>query len=221
MPRRNSGSDQYYPAGAQPTPRHGAGLRSVLYRGLTGGTQGRPDSDSVRERLLMVAGPSDRTRSGIDLTRAAAVLGVSRRTLERWVAQERDGTGQRPSPGNDRQLSTAARKAASTQAGRRAVVARLPRPDPTKQVRLKVSGLQGTARGGRYYLRRRDTTVFLSAGSYDRMLAAYASGGDKGLQAWLTGYYSGGDQDNPVGYGGGAWHFGDITGLGIDFPDQP
>src|SRR5450759_5645794 len=77
----------------------GANLRGKLFTALTGNSEadvtGKGD---VRGMLMAVGGSSSKTKSGIDLTKAAAKLGVSRRTVERWVKTAATGQGQRPSP---------------------------------------------------------------------------------------------------------------------------
>ena len=74
-------------------------LRGKLFSAITGrdaDVSGQPGGD-LRGMLMAVGGASRRTQSGIDLTKAAKSLGVSRRTVERWVKTEQTGTGQRPS----------------------------------------------------------------------------------------------------------------------------
>ena len=75
-------------------------LRGTVFQALTGQT-GADVSGTTTGDLLgqirAIGGSSARTRSGIDLTRAATRLGVSRRTVERWVANATTGGGRRPS----------------------------------------------------------------------------------------------------------------------------
>ena len=100
-------------------------LRGKLFAALTGrqvDVSGTAGAD-LRGQLMAVGGPSGRTKSGIDLTKAAKGLGVSRRTVERWVKTEQTGDGQRPSPGHAKKLATKARQAATTKAGRKAALA--------------------------------------------------------------------------------------------------
>ena len=74
-------------------------LRGKLFTALTGrdaDVSGQAGGD-LRGMLMAVGGASRRTKSGIDLTKAAKSLGVSRRTVERWVKTEQTSAGQRPS----------------------------------------------------------------------------------------------------------------------------
>src|SRR4051794_29802263 len=91
-------------------------LRGKVFNLLTGmqaDVSGSPQGD-LRGMLLAVGGTSSKTRSGIDLTGAAAKLGVSRRTVERWVRTSQTGTGQRPSAAHLTNLAKQARQAATT-----------------------------------------------------------------------------------------------------------
>ena len=111
-----------------------ADLRTSLFSMLTGrqaDVSGQVGGD-VRGMLMAVGGASSRTKSGIDLTRAAGKLGVSRRTVERWVKTAQTGSGQRPSSQHAKTLATKARQAATTKAGRKAIA----RP---KSVQIKLS----------------------------------------------------------------------------------
>ena len=99
-----------------------ADLRNTLFAVLTGrqgDVSGKAGGD-VRGMLMAVGGSSTRTKSGIDLTAAANKLGVSRRTVERWVKTAQTGTGQRPSAPHAKALAAKARQAATTKAGRKA-----------------------------------------------------------------------------------------------------
>ena len=71
---------------------------------------------SVRDALLEVGGPSATSQHGVDVAAAATALGVSRRTVERWLqpAEETAGAG---APGRRRAqiVQEIARRAAARQ----------------------------------------------------------------------------------------------------------
>lgn len=164
------------------------GLRGVLFSALTGNrgdVSGK--GQDVKGMLLAVGGPSRRTRSGIDLTAAADKLGVTRRTVERWLRSGQPG-GQRPSQHHAKALAKAARQAATTRAGRKAGVAGLRSKvaRSTAGVRLSIGGTQGPTAQGRTYTRPRLTQLDLDQQDALAMLDAYERGGDKGFMSWAT-----------------------------------
>ena len=68
-------------------------LRGKIFSALTGqkaDVSGKPTGD-LRGMLLAVGGASPKTKSGIDLTAAAHKLGVTRRTVERWLKAAETG----------------------------------------------------------------------------------------------------------------------------------
>lgn len=185
-------------------------LRSQIFSALTGrdaDVSGKTDGD-VRGMLMAIGGPSDRTRSGIDLTKAAKAAGVSRRTAERWVAAAESGAGQRPSPRHLKTLSTKARQAASTKQGRRAALADA-RQKVANGVRLSLTGMQGPST--KDYFRPRTTRLDLDPAETAAMLDAWEKGGEKGFMTWVTDRWGGDRQDNYVD----DWQFGDMDDIDI------
>lgn len=63
---------------------YGQESRAEEYRDLSSKALAEEGS-SLHEALLAVGGPSDTTSHGIDIAKAARELGVSRRTVERWL----------------------------------------------------------------------------------------------------------------------------------------
>lgn len=182
-------------------------LRGQIFSAVTGqaaDVSGRPGGD-LRGMLMAVGGPSARTRSGIDLTRAAKALGVSRRTAERWTA----GT-QAPSPGVARTLARRARQAATTKAGRRAALA----ASPTRQAiasrgaRLSITAVQGPHT--RDYMRARTTQLDLDPADAQAMLDAWEQGGEKGFMTWATNHWGQDYLDD--------WRFGDVDDVTVESP---
>lgn len=186
-------------------------LRGTVFQALTGRT-GADVSGSVAGDLLgqlrAVGGPSTRTRSGIDLTRAASRLGVSRRTVERWVASAAAGGGRRPSPASARTIASRARSAATSQRGRREAVQAARAQAAQNGVRLRINGRQGPTRAGRDYLRPRQTFQNLSPDEADSLFDAYERGGEQGFLDWATSYW---DQNYLDG-----WGFDTIDGVEVD-----
>jgi transposase-like protein len=191
-----------------------AGLRGKLFTALTGqaaDVAGKADGD-VHGMLLAVGGTSTKTQSGIDLSKAATKLGVSRRTVERWVKTAKTGSGQRPSLGHGKQLARKARQAATTIAGRRTALAEstLGKAITRRGARLAITGLQGPRANGREYLRFRTTMLDLDPLTAQAMLAAYQAGGDKGFMTWATTVW--GDEYVP------DWGFGEVASIEIQRP---
>lgn len=191
-----------------------AELRGKLFTALTGqaaDVSGNTSGD-VHGMLLAVGGASGKTQSGIDLTKAAAKLGVSRRTVERWLRTATTGTGQRPSAGHAKLLAKKARQAATTIAGRRAALAEstLGKAITRRGARIALSGDQGPRANGRDYLRFRTTMLELDPSAAQAMLDAWQAGGDKGFMTWATQFW--GDEYVP------DWTFGDISSIEIERP---
>lgn len=187
-------------------------LRETLFTVLTGrqgDVSGDPSGD-VRGMLLAVGGSSSRTQSGIDLTRAASTLGVSRRTVERWVRAAQTGAGQRPSSGNATALATRARQAATTRAGRRAALAgsAMRQSISSRGARVSIDGIQGPYRAGKDYQRKRLTTLDLDPADAEAMMAAWENGGEKGFMAWASGHWSAEYLPD--------WQFGSVTNLDVE-----
>ncbi len=188
-------------------------LRATVFGALTGNTgdvSGRTDAD-VRDMLMALGGPA-KTKSGINLTAAASQLGVTRRTVERWVTD----AGERGKPRGKTlaNLVTKSRQSATTQAGRRRAVGRIretggPGGSAIGRygTKVSISGVQGPAVAGKDYLRQRRVHLDLDPDAVQGMWGAYEQGGDKAFVGWLENHA---DQD----YVGG-WTFGSIDSLDL------
>src|ERR1019366_3478083 len=192
--------------------KFGADLRGKLFTAITGNSEadvtGKGD---VRGMLMAVGGSSSKTKSGIDLTKAAANLGVSRRTVERWVKTAATGQGQRPSPQHAKLLAGQARKAATTKAGRRAAVQVVrDRKTMARGARLAIKGLQGQLRNGKDYPRNRLTQLTIDPDAAEAMLNTYEQGGDKAFMTWATNFY---DQEYLE-----DWGFQTVDSIEIESP---
>lgn len=189
-------------------------LRGKLFSALTGrdaDVSGQPGGD-LRGMLMAVGGASRRTQSGIDLTKAAKSLGVSRRTVERWVKTEQTGAGQRPSARHAKSLAKKARQAATTKAGRRAALAgsTMRQAIASRGARLSITGLQGPHAAGRDYMRNRTTQLELDPADAEAMMDAWESGGEKGFMDWATGHWGNEYLDD--------WKFDAVDGIDIERP---
>lgn len=196
-----------------------AGLRGMIFTVLTGedaDVDGKADGD-VHGMLLAVGG-SGKTKSGINLTKAAAKLGVSRRTVERWVQSANTGTGQRPSAGHAKELAKKSRQAATTIAGRREALqaSSIAKAITRRGARIAIEGLQGPVVNGKDYRRFRTTMVELDPVTAQAMLDAWVAGGDKGYMAWATGFW-GGTEAEDANYLP-DWAFGELSSIELQQP---
>lgn len=159
---------------------------SAVFKGFSGretaDTTGKPDSD-IRAALVAAYGPGPRGGL-INVAAAAAGEGKSASTIKRWIAGKAV-----PLPENRTHLLAAARKAATTKAGRTTVLnTRLSSPAGEKikkyGARLTVSGVQG--REG--YERDRTVSWLLPPSMAQDALAAFEKAGDVGLANFMADY---------------------------------
>lgn len=185
------------------------GLRQTLFGALTGqpgDVTGRPDGD-LRSQLQAAFGPGRRPGS-VNTTAAAQALGVSQRTVQRWLAGRHGAK-----PEYRKAIAGRARQAASTQRGRRAAVAAARRgPLVRNGAQLRISGQQGPA-ADRKYRRPRSIDLGLDPQDVDALLTAYERGGDKGAVAWIEGHADAVYVDD--------WMFDSISNLELRDPYEP
>ena len=195
--------------------------RSSLFRGLTG-RQGADvsgkagTSPDLRGMLLAAYGPG--ARGGVNTAAAAQDLGVSRRTVERWVAPEGRQRIAKPKADTLRKLSTKSRQSATTRQGRRAAIKSVRESKQGKSIAkygatVRIQGKQGVAGGGGFYIRKRSIQIppdqgGMSPDDVEALWSAYERGGDKELSAWLTEYASNRYVD--------GWTFESIDDISID-----
>jgi hypothetical protein len=177
-------------------------LRSRLFASLTG-NQGDVSGEvggDVRGQLLAAYGTG--ARGGLNTRAAAKDLGVSQRSVQRWVRGEN-----RPSGTHQQALAKRSRQAATTRAGRRRSLSHARQRRETRYGgRVSVSGDQGPI--GEEYHRPRTVSQALDPDAILDMYAAYEAGGDKGLVSWIEGYFSEHYVDE--------WDIGSISGFTID-----
>lgn len=166
-------------------------------------------SGSVSGMLLAAFGPSKRNTAKPDTAAAAKSLGVSQRTVQRWIAAE-NRQHQRPRADTLSKLAKKARQAASTKAGRRRAVAQSLGGKAPRGMRLSLTGVQGP--GDPSYDRLRTVNFDLDDPALSQaFLNAYADGGDKGAVTWL-------EQNADETYNMDGWHIGQVDEVGIFGP---
>lgn len=184
------------------TPR----LRGSIFQALTGRTgdvSGRPDGDV---RQMLVAAYGEGKRGGVDTRAAAEGLGVTQRTVQRWVAAE-GRQRSKPSKGHLKTLSTKARQSASTQRGRaQAIKEARESQRARKGGRFSVFGNQGP----KGYERIRGITVSMAPEDVESMYASYELGGDKVLMSWVEGHTQG------PNYGVSDWTFQSVDSFDVE-----
>lgn len=159
-----------------------------LFQGLTG-RQGTPTGGGVKDLIIAAFGTTK--RGGPDTRAAAEHLGVSQRSVQRWIAGE--NRKQRNAPRADRlsALRTTARQAATTRTGRKAALSDARARFATrKTARLTTYGVQGPLAAGKSYSRLRPVTLELGSADIDALFDAYERGGDKAVQAWMSDHFS-------------------------------
>ncbi len=117
--------------------------------------------------------------TAISTSDAAKALGVSQRTVQRWIKGDHN-----PSKAIMQKLTTKARQAVTTKKGR-AQVARRAKANqriPSTGVKVQISAFQGP----RNYYRDRTVAQTLSPEDYEGFRAAWAMGGDQAARDYLV-----------------------------------
>lgn len=157
------------------------GLRQKLFGAMTGRGGNVAGGGSLTDKLVAAFGPGKRG-AAVDVRAAAKGLGVTPRTVQRWVS----GQIRSPKPGHAKQLDKMARQAATTKAGRRAALAAV-RGDRASRFGATLD-LQGTQGPTDYERPKRRTRLDLTGADVDDMRDAYEAGGDQGLVSWANGW---------------------------------
>lgn len=183
--------------------------RGSIFSGLTGrrGDVSGAGEGGIRDQLLAAYGPGRRAGS-VNTAAAAKDLGVTQRTVERWIT----GAGERiraPRAVTAKKLRDRSRQAATTKRGRaKAIADRKGDKYSRYGGLLKVQGDQGTRGPTGYYFRFRTTAVELSPEEVEELRAAWVDGGDQGVAGWLQATWGDKYVDD--------WSFGSIDTLGFD-----
>lgn len=182
--------------------REEAVQRNAMFSAMTG-TKGAnvAGGGDVRAMLNAVYGATRRGKDVIDTREAARRLGVSQRTVQRWLAGKN-----KPSSDHLKSLQTKSRQASTTKRGRERAVKRAVANKKIKAdgVRVRVAGTQGPLG----YERDRNSAQKLSPDEYQGLLNAYASGGDDGALNYLQSVYDAKYVDN--------WRFSGVSDFRID-----
>lgn len=191
--------------------KHGDAARGLFFSALSrrsgADVSGTPQGD-LRGMLLAAFGSSRRDPSRPDTRAAAAALGVTQRTVQRWLAgPERERS--KPKPQTLAQIAQASRKAATTKAGRRAAIAATRKDSriARRGMRIVIHGIQGLQQGPDYE-RDRKTVMQLTPENSNGFFDAYESGGENGALSFLV------DHCDEV-YGVDSWYFGEIKGIDL------
>lgn len=148
-----------------------------------GGEGSTGKDSSLSDKLKAIGGTSDRSSSGVNITETAKRLKVNPRTVRGWLNE-----GKNPSPKSAKRVTTLARNAERTKAGRKAAVERAKQRGTFSGVTsVSISGMQGPARSGRDYARERtitiDATDGLTPADIEALQEAYINGGDAAVDA--------------------------------------
>ena len=154
-------------------------------------------------RSVKAEGGAERMITSISTKEAARRLGVSQRTVQRWIKGQHN-----PSATVMKKLTTKARQAVTTKRGRTQAVRRaIANQKPTANgVRVRVSGMQGP--GSKEYSRLRDIGQKLTPEEFEGLQHAYMEGGDSGALDFLENVLS----DKYVE----SWNNDYLTGLQFD-----
>lgn len=188
-----------------------AGRRQSLFRGLTGRTGDVSGDTEVSTASMLRAAYGSTARGGIDTKAAAKDLGVSQRSVQRWIASE-ERQHARPRADRLKAIATKARQAATTQRGRKQALRGVRDSSAGKKMAAKgasisVDGRQGPSGAKATYVRQRAIGLSLSPNEVESLWAAYEQGGDKAASTWLTNHAG----DNYLD----GWQFESIDSLNM------
>lgn len=192
--------------------KHGDAARGLFFTALSG----RRDADvsgtsrgDLRGMLLAAFGPSRRDPARPDTRAAADALGVTPRTVQRWLAapgRERIVTPRGPIMAR---IAAASRAAATTKRGRAAAIAATRASNIAKHgLRVTIHGVQGPRPDSVGGVRDRKAAMRLSPEHANAFFDAYESGGENGALGWLAGH-------SEEVYGIDGWFFGDVKGVDL------
>lgn len=170
------------------------GRRSALFSGLFGKQLGGDIDVSgkgtdIVSMLRAAYGPGSRGNA-VDTRTAAKELGVSQRTVQRWIANK-DHQHAKPKAQHLKAIRKASRQAATTKKGRQRHVAKARSTAQARKIgqlggQLSVRGNSGVVTGGKSYMRPRTVKLQVPPRDIDSMWSAYEQGGEKGFSQWLS-----------------------------------
>lgn len=154
-------------------------VRNSIFNALTGRGGDITTGGTLTDKLVAAFGPGRRGAT-VNTQAAAKALGVTPRTIQRWVK----GEIRNPKPSHAQALAKAARQAATTKAGRKAALAAARGDRASKRgATMRIRGQQGPLDYERY---GRTVTLDLNPEQVEAMRDAYEAGGDKGMLGWTT-----------------------------------
>lgn len=161
--------------------------RLGFFRALSGRTSADPAGagpEGLRGQLIAAFGTSRRDPNRPDTAAAAASLGVTQRTVQRWLATA-GHQRQRPRASLQSKIATRARQAATTKRGRQRAIAATASTYTKSGMRLTISGVQGIE-PGRDYVRPRTVPLDFDPELAQGLMAAYVDGGDAGAKQFIS-----------------------------------
>ena len=159
-------------------------FREQAFTFITGRTASGALSGNRAAQLMAAFGPSSRDPSRPDVAAAARGLGVSPRSVQRWLA----GAG--ISRQHATQLSTRARQAMTTKRGRaRAARAAGLNTAPRGRNAINVNGVAGVVSSSDHNYRQRDSRVGIRPEDLERMQELWVEHGANGVAAFLHDHF--------------------------------
>lgn len=173
--------------------------RTALFRALTGNTHADVGSGKDTAGMLRtVYGTTRRGEFTVDTREAAQRLGVSQRTVQRWLKSTHA-----PRPDHLKDLQTRSRQAVTTKRGRARAIRRattgINARARQKGASIRIAGYQGPYGGSKAgqgqkdttdTARQRVTTRNLNPEEYEELLNAYQEGGDTAAAQYLESVWS-------------------------------
>lgn len=178
-------------------------FRESLFGVLTGRQVEGAGGGDVRAQLIAAFGSSGRDPSRPDTAAAAKGLGVSQRSVQRWLKK-----GGGLSTGHNEVLQRRARQVMTTKRGRQRAIAASQRTGKTSRPvgksgkGLRVGGVQGIVTETEDDYRDRETSVMVTDEDLDALREVWAEHGDAGAAAWIHSHWD----EHYVG----KWHFQSI-----------
>lgn len=192
-----------FPGGDKPDP----GRRRALFSGLTGrdgDVSGKAQADRTVEMLTAAYGTTE--RGAINTKAAAKDLGVTQRTVQRWIARD-EAKRSAPRSARLKALSAKARQAATTQQGRKRAMKDVRNSKRGQRMaksgaRVVVGGRQGPRSSSANSIRSRTVELNIDAADVNALWTEYERGGESAASKWLTDYADDKYLEN--------WHFESI-----------
>lgn len=200
---------------SEKTSQDPAARRNKIFSGLSGRTPTPAKDVGIKEMLQNVYGTVRGGAESVDTKEAARRLGVSQRTVQRWIRGEN-----KPKADNLKKLSTKNRQSVTTKAGRARTLRRAAQHHKaltgSKPVRVRVHGYQGIADSD-HGMRQRNSQVKITAEEYSTLMQIAATDGEDAALGYLQALYSDGRYpDN--------WEFRSIDEFRVDehpYGDDP